>query len=191
MLITDEYKEMNQKMHREKKLYGSYGNRWTEHVLRLAVDVGTEDVLDYGCGKGTLAANMPFDIKQYDPGIPKYEKLPEAADIVVCTDVLEHIEPNCIESVFNHLYLLTKKVIFLVIHNGAAGKHLPDGRNAHLIQKDESYWLGGLFLPRFMLRHFIANIGADHGKEHDVLEYMMMGHPHPAFNVKSKDEEKS
>jgi len=181
MLITKEYKDLNAKMHEDKKGYGSHGQRWAQHILTLAKGMNTQDILDYGCGKSTLAANLPYDIKQYDPAIPKHSELPEPADLVVCTDVLEHIEPECLDDVLNHIYNLCKKGVFLVIHNGPAMKHLADGRNAHLIQKNEVWWLGTL-LPRFELLTFTAQVGETHSDEHNVLEYLIVGSKRASFN---------
>ena len=67
--------------------------------------------------------------------------------MVVCIYVLEHIEPECLEDVLDHLESLTEQVLFATVHTGPAGKILPDGRNAHLIQKPSEWWL-----PKFMER---------------------------------------
>ena len=185
MLITDEYRKLNEQMHVEKKGYGSHGSLWAPKILSLAEAMHTKDILDYGCGKGSLAANLPFDIQQYDPAIPKHSAAPAPADLVVCTDVLEHIEPECIDDVLNDLYRLTKKGIFLVIHNGPAIKHLADGRNAHLIQQNEIWWLGA-FLPRFTLVSYMAGMGETHTEDYNVLEYLLVGYPRPDFLPKEK-----
>ncbi len=61
-----------------------------------------------------------------------------------CGDVLEHVEPDCLESVVMHLALLSKKATLLVINTGPAAKTLQDGRNAHLIQEGTGWWLNAL-----------------------------------------------
>lgn len=80
----------------------------------------------------------------YDPGIKKHSKLPEPADFVICTDVLEHIEPELIDNVLSHLAHLTKREAYFVIFTGDCGHKLPDGRAAHLIQKPRAWWEGKL-----------------------------------------------
>jgi 2-polyprenyl-3-methyl-5-hydroxy-6-metoxy-1,4-benzoquinol methylase len=119
----------------------------------------TKDILDYGCGKSTLAQNLPFNISQYDPAVELYSGRPEAADIIVCTDVLEHIEPELIDNVLDDIKNLMKVGGFIVVSTRAAKKVLKDGRNAHLIQEDVKWW----FL-RMETRFTITNL-SDMGGE--------------------------
>lgn len=183
MLITEEYKKLNKTMHDEKPAYGTSGIKWADSVINMADRINSQDVLDYGCGKSTLANNLPFDINEYDPCIPGKDDAPEPADIVVCTDVLEHIEPESLDAVLNDLHRLTKKVCLLTIHNGPAQKTLPDGRNAHLIQEDERFWLGAI-LARFQLWSYIRNQGVHHKEDFNVLEYVVYCTPRPEFQAK-------
>lgn len=118
--------------------------------------VDSTDILDYGCGKSTLQQQLPFKIQQYDPAVPKYSTLPDPADIVVCTDVLEHIEPDNLGNVLLHIHSLAKKAAFLVIATRPAKKILEDGRNAHLIVKDMVWWLGALKECGFYV-HMVQN----------------------------------
>lgn len=151
--ITDEYRGLNKELHERNKSFGVSGQRYTSDVLSLCQVLDTKDVLDYGCGKSTLANNLPFTIKQYDPAIPKYESLPSEADIVVCTDVLEHIEPELIDNVLDHIQSLAKRASFLTIAIGPAIKTLADGRNAHLIQETPKWWMSKLW-DRFVVINF-------------------------------------
>jgi hypothetical protein len=115
-------------------------------------------LLDYGCGhnqslKKNLKPARSFTYQAYDPGVPEYAEDPTPAEMVVCIDVMEHIEPECLEGVLDHLEELTEKVLFCTVHTGSAGKTLPDGRNAHLIQKPYDWWLPH-FIERFDLQGF-------------------------------------
>ena len=140
MLITDDYTKLNAKLHRDRPGFGTGGARWAATIKELTVKYGTTNVLDYGCGKGALAAAMPFKINEYDPAVADKAAVPFPADIVVCTDVLEHIEPDCLRDVLGNLKALTGKVAFLNISTRKANKKLSDGRNAHLIVRDSRWW---------------------------------------------------
>lgn len=155
-LITDEYRRLNQEMHETKPDYGVHGREHFEAIADLADRMNTKDILDYGCGKGTLAMHFPFTIKQYDPAIPRYSDLPEPADIVVCTDVLEHIEPELIGNVLNHIKGLAKKVFYGTISTELAKKTLSDGRNAHLIIETPEWWFSALS-ERFEIINYNRN----------------------------------
>lgn len=180
MLITEEYRKLNEQMHLEKKSYGTSGVKLASYVKGVSEKLGTTDILDYGCGKGTLAANLPFDIHQYDPCVPEHARTPEPADIVICSDVLEHIEPDCLIDVLDDLYRVTKKSILLVIHHGPAKKHLADGRNAHLIQEDEQFWLT-LIMQRFIVRLFHCEQAVHEEDGKLVLEYRIVAEPRPNY----------
>lgn len=119
-----------------------------------------DHLLDYGCGhnlslKDNLAPTRGFRYQAYDPGVPDFADDPVPAEMVVCIDVLEHIEPDLLENVLDHLEELTEKVLFATVHTGPAGKILPDGRNAHLIQKPAEWWLPK-FIERFYLKGYNA-----------------------------------
>jgi 2-polyprenyl-3-methyl-5-hydroxy-6-metoxy-1,4-benzoquinol methylase len=144
MLISQKYKELNEELHARNPRYGRSGSKYAENIIAICEQFSTKDLLDYGCGKSTLAENLPFNIKQYDPAIEKYSKLPEPSDVVVCTDVMEHIEPEFLDDVLNHIKELTKKACFMVISTIPAKKTLSDGRNAHISLHDKVWWIDKL-----------------------------------------------
>ena len=129
------------------------GAKHADTVLKLAKSVEAQSILDYGCGKGELAKALPFGICEYDPAITGKNMSPRPADLVVCTDVLEHIEPDRLQFVLADLARCVRKLGFFTIHTGPAQKVLADGRNAHLIQKPVAWWLTK-FLDRFELATF-------------------------------------
>lgn len=137
MLISDEYKKINQDLHARMGYYGAGGGKWKtaieENFPRMTL-------LDYGCGKGMLGRAVKYPMTEYDPGIPGKDSLPEPHDVVISTDVLEHIEPEHIDAVLDHIQSLAKKFVFLVIATRPARKTLPDGRNAHLIIEPWEWW---------------------------------------------------
>lgn len=158
MKITPEYQAMQEKFHLQKPEYGTSSKSHSDTIAALAQQMQTRDILDYGCGKAMLQKGIPYPIQNYDPCMPEYARLPVAADLVVCTDVLEHIEPECLKEVMDDLARLTRKAIFVNVACRPAKKTLPDGRNAHLIQETPNWWLSW-FLPRFELHSFQATAG--------------------------------
>jgi len=139
-LISADYRELNERLHRDNLAYGVGGGKHADTVIKLADSMKTRSVLDYGCGKGYLAKALPFPIWEYDPAIPEKAESPRPADLVVCTDVLEHIEPDKLVFVLDDLRRVVQQVGFFVIHTGPSSKQLADGRNSHLIQRDERWW---------------------------------------------------
>lgn len=139
-LISADYARLNAQLHRENVHYGVGGAKHAPTVQKLAESLGSTSVLDYGCGKGMLAKSLPYPIWEYDPAIPEKAEAPRPADLVICTDVLEHIEPEKLTYVLADLRRVTRKLGYYVIHTGPAGKTLPDGRNTHLIQRGEAWW---------------------------------------------------
>jgi SAM-dependent methyltransferase len=141
-LITEEYRALNAELHKSGKFGGS-GYKHAAEIRKIIQAKGICSVLDYGCGQGTLAKELTgVDVRQYDPAIPKFSALPETADLVVCTDVLEHVEPDCLKWVLKHIEELAEKAIYLSIALRPDGKKiLPDGRNPHLIVKPWEWWI--------------------------------------------------
>lgn len=138
--ISAEYAALNAQLHRDNLAYGVGGGKHADTVRKLRDAIKAESVLDYGAGKGYLAKALDFPIWQYDPAIPEIAATPRPADLVVCSDVLEHIEPDRLTFVLDDLRRCVKKIGYFVIHMGPASKTLADGRNAHLIQKGEFWW---------------------------------------------------
>ena len=152
MLITEAYRAQNRALHAANPSYGVSGAKWSGKVRPLA-DWGRKPILDYGAGKATLAGALgpAFRVTNYDPGVPGLEARPDPHPVVVCGDVLEHIEPDCLEAVLDDLRGLTREMALVVVHLGPARKTLPDGRNAHLIQKPAAWWEAALKRHGFLI----------------------------------------
>lgn len=145
MLISDEYRALNRELHAREPSYGTSGYKWAGVVKQLAAQIGpASSVLDYGCGRSTLRAvlgDRSCEFREYDPAIPGKDGRPQPADLVACTDVLEHIEPWCLHGVLDDLRGLAKAAVLLVVATRPAKKTLADGRNAHLIVQPIEWWL--------------------------------------------------
>lgn len=144
MLITPEYQQEQRRLHAENPSYGMASVKFAPMVDDFIRQLHVPALLDYGAGKGRLAENLkePVRVTEYDPGIA--EKCADPGGpfrFVVCIDVLEHIEPDCLDAVLDDLKDKTKGHLLVTVHCGAAVKVLSDGRNAHLTQQPPSWWL--------------------------------------------------
>ena len=139
-LITDEYRKQNAALHAEGN-YGISGARYREQVRPLA-DWGRHEILDYGCGSCTLAHALgpAYTVHNYDPALPEHSDPPEPCDVVTCTDVLEHIEPDLMDNVIADIRRLTKDKAFIAIALAKSSRTLDDGRNAHLSLHTVEEW---------------------------------------------------
>jgi cyclopropane fatty-acyl-phospholipid synthase-like methyltransferase len=104
-------------------------------------------VLDFGAGQCSLEQYVrenydePISWTNYDPGIEGIDELPEGKfDLIVSSDVLEHIEPDMLDNVIKWLIAHTGKWQFHWIACDPCLTTLPDGRNAHLIQESPQWW---------------------------------------------------
>ena len=95
----------------------------------------------------------------YDPFVAELSEEPEAADFVICTDVMEHVEPQCTAAVLDHIAALTKVLVLFSISFREANKVLADWRNAHINLRPPEYWL------REIKKRFIVSEARVHGDE--------------------------
>jgi SAM-dependent methyltransferase len=147
MTLITQYKEL----HKNKEFYEhSVLSLHKESIRQFLSNRGCTTILDYGCGKGnqyhvekihesTFYGIMP---SLYDPAVEEYSNLPEGKfDAVISTDVLEHIEEQDLDSVFEEIYSKADKFVYLGICNSPANAILQDGRNAHVTQKPIDWWV--------------------------------------------------
>lgn len=147
-MITPEYQEQITKLHATQK-WGAQGWKALPDVFSLILQYKLKrpTILDYGAGERTLENTakwaLPYArVQSYDPGIPEIAEPPVGQfDIVVCTDVLEHVEPQFVELTLDKLRHHTYRVAHLRIACTPAKTHLPDGRNAHLVVEPPTWWL--------------------------------------------------
>jgi methyltransferase family protein len=145
-LASLRYIRLQEELHGRPNGYGGKGDKWAQGVAALVTQYQASSVLDYGAGEGSLGkalrAVLPSSIRvsEYDPAMPAINALPEFADLVVSTDVLEHVEPEKLATVLAHLMLLARKAVFVVIATRESNKTMADGRNAHLIVQDGAWW---------------------------------------------------
>lgn len=156
MKITDEYLKEQKALHAFHN-YGTMGAVYAPLVSQIINKLGVTELLDYGCGRGSLVHNLvvdhPMKIQMYDPAIEDYAGEAVPMQMVTCIDVLEHVEPACLDAVLDDLKRCTDAVGFFTVATGPAEKTLSDGRNAHLIQEGPEFWIPRL-MDRFELQTF-------------------------------------
>lgn len=144
MLISEQYRAENARQHTETQGYGERGYKHLEDVLHVLRREHCESALDYGCGKATLSKYAKrvceVAIANYDPAVPEYAAMPEPVDLVICTDVLEHVEPLMLNDVLEHMRQLCNKAFYFQIACRPAKRILSDNRNAHLLVKPPYFW---------------------------------------------------
>jgi len=145
MLISAEYLAQQRELHGREASYGTSGARWREKVRELS-SWGRLPILDYGCGKETLAKALgpAYKVTGYDPAIPGLDRKPAQHPIVVIGDVCEHIEPDLMYNVLADIRTLTERTALFVINCGEARKVLSDGRNAHINIRTPARWAEAL-----------------------------------------------
>lgn len=145
MTISEHHRQLNIELHTRDPGFGGGGHKWASRVASLARATRSMTVLDYGCGKGTLKPALELlmpslSIYEYDPGILGKDDPPAPAHLVICTDVLEHVEPDQLDSVLCHLSDLTIKAALIAVACRPGKRGLADGRDEHLIVMDEKWW---------------------------------------------------
>jgi 2-polyprenyl-3-methyl-5-hydroxy-6-metoxy-1,4-benzoquinol methylase len=148
MRITPAYLEEQKRLHADPRGYGGKGSKWAGQVAAIAFGCGAASILDYGCGQGSLMRALMAEridrrwrLAEYDPAIPGKDGEPMFADLVVCTDVLEHVEEQCLPHVLEDLAHLTRRQLFVVISTVETSKTLSDGRQAHITLHPRAWWI--------------------------------------------------
>lgn len=142
--ISDYWLKQNQLKHRSEPEWGQGGVGFLVPVLNFAHELNAKTILDYGCGKGFLGKLLQdngFAVSDYDPAVLGEDILPFPCDLVICTDVLEHIEIEYLKNILDHIEILAEKGVFFTISTRQAIHSMPDGSNAHKIVEGKEFWL--------------------------------------------------
>lgn len=143
-MISHHHKEIYRKIHATTP----FGKRRKspKHLEKFIYSVEPSSILDFGCGKGNLIETLKEEfpkitVNGYDPCNPNFDRSIDGmfVDLLISSDVLEHVEPEFIDDTLK--YLSNKsKYIYHLIALSPAKLILPDGRNAHLIQETPDWW---------------------------------------------------
>ena len=146
--ISEEYRDLLHWEHENTP--GKWGHTAKMYVNTIVKNSeGRTNWLDYGAGHGGLGKAVrerfgdTYNITEFEPSRPDSQP-PEPTEYVVCIDVLEHIEPDFLENVFEDLKRVTVERGYYTISCRLASKILKDGRNAHLIVEEPDWWMDRL-----------------------------------------------
>ena len=143
-LVTDYYRSVLEKEHAQGE-WGEASKHYADTVHRLMIKWHQNEILDYGAGAGNLGIilkNLMPDVivHNYEPGIAKWNHTPNPCNMVACIDVIEHIEPECLDDVIKDLVRVINKFAFVTISTVEAHRVLNNGWNAHINLKTQDEW---------------------------------------------------
>ena len=151
--MTNEYINEYKILHENLASFGSGACMYIEEVSLIIDYLKPKTVLDYGCGKANLIKELvhkypDIEFYGYDPAIKGRDVLPiEKADLVINTDVLEHIPEDELPNVIANIASISENAFF-GLHHALAYTILPNGENAHCTVKPP-IWYYNLFLNYF------------------------------------------
>jgi len=143
MAISKDYQAQLKDLHNKVDSFGKRSKLPSE-FKKLLDKHNFKSVLDFGAGKGhvtnTLVNNYPnITIYSYDP-VTYNNPLPDNVDVIYSSDVLEHIEPDLLDTTLEDLFNRANYYQYHLIACHPAKKKLNDGRNAHLIIEEPDWW---------------------------------------------------
>lgn len=143
-MISQHHIDIYSKIHKETP----FGKRskFPKYLEQFIEEVKPKSILDFGCGKGRLIEKIKstfpsINVYGYDPANPEYHNRfnDKVFDLIISSDVLEHVEPEFIYETLNYLKNKSKYYYHLIACSPAK-LILPDGRNAHLIIENDTWW---------------------------------------------------
>jgi len=142
--VIQEYYNIYLQYYKDGKVYGTSSEDLLDFIAPHVIGLNPKSILDYGCGRSSLIRNFWNDGKRelykYDPAIREYRDIPiEKVDLVLCTDVLEHIPIGFMPKFLYNLSNFSQKAIISVSFVPARQK-LSNGKNAHITLLKQAKW---------------------------------------------------
>ena len=153
LTITDEYQDTLRREHQLHPDWGATGEKSNGDVILgiLRKHAYITRVLDFGAGKGSLGRYIRGELDReitwvdYDPGISGIDEIPYGEfDMVVSTDVLEHVEPAKVDATIQLLASKTKTILISYISCMYTEFYFDEGpfegQDLHLSVHDPIWW---------------------------------------------------
>lgn len=147
--MIPDYRELAK--HADKNFLGLSVLNHVVSIRKLLTDTESHTMLDFGCGRGEAYKSPHKLYKQlglprhavtlYDPAFMPTAALPKGQfDLVVCSDVLEHIPEHEVDEFIARLFSYAKKAVWASVCCRPAKKFFPDGRNLHVTVQPFDWW---------------------------------------------------
>lgn len=123
-----------------------------DEIRKLVKQFEVQDVLDYGCGRGDQYKQPHrlhrhwglhwWHVRLYDPAFAEHDERPHGKhDLVVCSDVLEHVPEADVDDVIGDLFLFARKVVWASVCCRPAKKTFPGTDiNLHVTIHPVEWW---------------------------------------------------
>lgn len=143
MILNEPYIEQYRQLHAATR-YGRSSEKLLPQLLPEVLELRPRTILDYGCGQSRLVEMLKYDgdvqTFRYDPAIAEIAKLPvRSADLVVNTDVMEHIPTSDVDDVLSDISRISQHALFNIA-TAPAGRVLFNGENAHCTVQPADWW---------------------------------------------------
>jgi len=132
-LGSERFFAIARRLHAEMPDYGNAGDQFVPVVTQLIDRLGFRSVLDFGCGKGRfvhvlrqhLAMRGGIIVEGFDPAVPGYDAEAGPADLVTCFDVLDQVDPSCLDATLAYISGLTRSTALFALLSEAVLPGVP------------------------------------------------------------------
>lgn len=142
-ISKDYIKQQYELMHKKNTFSGQVIYAHLKEIKHIIAHYNITSLLDYGCAKGRAHKKEKLldNVTLYDPYVKEYSIKPAGTfDMVICTDVMEHVPEDEVGKTLAELINYTDKVLFLSICTKKANKTFANGNNLHITIKPKEWW---------------------------------------------------
>jgi hypothetical protein len=170
LISYEEALKLHEELHEKNFFLGNSIKDHLNNIIELVDIYNVKTVCDYGCGKARCWIKMNLketldldEVLLYDPCYEIYKNFPDKkVDMIICTDVMEHIPEDSVDYELKRIFDLTDGVIYFSISSVLAKKELKKGVNAHLTVKDQKWWYNKI--QKHVKNHIVRGINYDPNK---------------------------